>query len=116
MLVVDEAHNFGAEHLSSTLNNAIPYRLALSATLERHGMKEERKSSLITGEKCIEYTLKQAIDNNKLTPYYYYPIVVYLPDDELDEYKQITAQIFKCCSKDENGKLQLSEMGKMLLI
>lgn len=117
VLMVDEAHNFGAEHLSKTLNASIPYRLALSATLERHG-DEEGTEKLFNyfGEKCIEYTLKQAIDNNKLTPYYYYPLVVSLTEDELYEYKKITSQIFKHCSKDKRGKIRISEIGKMLLI
>ncbi len=117
VLMVDEAHNFGAEYLSSTLIPAIPYRLALSATLERHGdLEGTQKLFDYFGEKCIEYTLKQAINSNQLTPYYYYPLVVSLTEDELDEYKRITAQVFKCCSKDKKGKLRLSEMGKMLLI
>ncbi|CAG9607742.1 DEAD/DEAH box helicase family protein [Pseudoneobacillus rhizosphaerae] len=117
LLVVDEAHNFGAKHLSETLNPNIPYRLALSATLERHGDEEgTEKLFKYFGEKCIEYSLKEAIDSNKLTPYYYYPLVVNLTEDELMEYKNLTAQIYKHCSKDKRGKIQISEIGKMLLI
>ncbi|WP_226537435.1 DEAD/DEAH box helicase family protein [Fictibacillus halophilus] len=117
VLVIDEAHNFGANHLSKTLNPKIPYRLALSATLERHG-DEEGTDKLFNyfGEKCITYTLKEAIDNNKLTPYYYYPVVVNLTEKELVEYKNITMQVFKHCSKDKTGKLKLTDTGKMLLI
>lgn len=37
LLVIDEAHNFGAKNLNRALLDNIPYRLALSATLERHG-------------------------------------------------------------------------------
>lgn len=117
VLVVDEAHNFGAQHLSKTLNPRIPYRLALSATLERHGDKEgTQKLKDYFGEKCIEYTLKQAIDNNMLTPYYYYPILVILSEDELEEYNEITRQIMRHCSFDKKGKAILSETAKMLLI
>lgn len=117
VLVVDEAHNFGANHLSKMLNASIPYRLALSATLERHGDEEgTEKLYNYFGEKCIEYTLKQAIDSNKLTPYYYYPIVVNLTEDELVQYKQLTAQVFKHCSKDNKGNMKISSTGKMLLI
>ena len=36
-IIVDEAHNFGAENLRLMLNPKIEFRLALSATLERHG-------------------------------------------------------------------------------
>lgn len=117
VLVVDEAHNFGATNLSSTLNPRIPYRLALSATLERHG-DEEGTAKLLGyfGEKCIEYTLERAIRENKLTPYYYYPVVVHLTDDELSEYKALTKQVFKNCSFDIKGKIKISDYGKMLLI
>lgn len=117
VLVVDEAHNFGATNLSSTLNPRIPYRLALSATLERHG-DEDGTTKLLDyfGEKCIEYTLERAIKENKLTPYYYYPVVVHLTDDELAEYISITKQVFKHCSPDRKGKLKIKEYGKMLLL
>lgn len=117
VLVIDEAHNFGAEHLSKTLTPSIPFRLALSATLERHGDKEGTEKLFdFFGEKCIEYSLKQAIDNGKLTPYYYYPIVVNLTDEELIIYKSLTTQLSKYCTKDKSGKIKISEAGKMLLI
>lgn len=117
VLMVDEAHNFGAELLSKTLNYKIPYRLALSATLDRHGDTEgTEKLYNYFGEKCIEYTLKEAIENNMLTPYYYYPVVVCLSEEELTEYKDITAKVFKHCSKDKKGKISITETGKMLLI
>ena len=70
MLVVDEAHYFGAETLSKSLSDVFTYRLALSATLERHN--DEIGTLLLKqyfGEKCIEYTLKRAIEEKKLTPY-----------------------------------------------
>ena len=38
------------------------------------------------GEKCIEYTLEQAIADGFLTPYKYYPVVLTLDDDELKKY------------------------------
>lgn len=117
VLVVDEAHNFGAPHLSQALNPKIPYRLALSATIERHGDKEgTEKLYDYFGEKCIEYTLEQAIRDNKLTPYYYHPVVIHLDDEELDEYKTITKEVVKHCSTDANGKLIITEYGKLLLI
>lgn len=37
VLIVDEAHNFGAMKISNFLNENYPYRLALSATLDRYG-------------------------------------------------------------------------------
>ena len=117
LLVVDEAHNFGAEHLSKTLLPNIPYRLALSATIDRHGDPEgTQKLYNYFGDKCIEYTLKDAINNGMLTPYYYYPVVVSLNEDELNEYLELTAKISKGLSKDKFGKCKLTEYAKMLLI
>lgn len=117
VLVVDEAHNFGAENLSATLMDNIRYRLALSATIDRYG-DPEGTSKLYDyfGEKCIEYTLKDAIVNKMLTPYYYYPVVVSLSATELEEYLDITAKIKKNVHADQHGKIVLSEYAKMLLI
>ena len=55
LLVVDEAHNFGAEYLSKTLSEKFKYRLALSATINRHN-DEEGTEKLFNyfGDKCIE--------------------------------------------------------------
>jgi superfamily II DNA or RNA helicase len=115
LLMVDEAHNFGAANLSTLLAPHVPFRLALSATIERHGDEEgTEKLYNYFGEKCIKYTLKQAIDNNMLTPYEYHPVVVSLNEDELDEYISITKKIFG--KTDENGKRSFSEYEKMLLI
>ena len=40
LLVVDEAHNFGARSYAKLLDERFTYRLALSATLERHRDEE----------------------------------------------------------------------------
>lgn len=117
LIVVDEAHNFGAENLSQALQEHIPFRLALSATIDRHGDPEgTQKLYDYFGEKCIEYTLKDAINNDMLTPYYYHPVVVSLNNGELEEYVEITNKIRKNIHSDEKGKIQLSEYAKTLLI
>ena len=61
------------------------FRLALSATLERHH-DETGTSALYDffGEKCITFTLDDAIKQGFLTPYYYHPVVINLEPDELD--------------------------------
>lgn len=90
LLLVDEAHNFGSPSLKKRLYSNIEYRLALSATLDRHGDEEGTQAlKNYFGEKCIEYDLSRAIKEKKLTPYYYYPIVVYLDDEEMEKYKEL---------------------------
>ena len=117
LFIVDEAHNFGASNLSNLLNEKFQYRLALSATLERH-QDEEGTNKLYEyfGEKCITYDLERAIIEHKLTPYKYYPIIVSLNDNELNKYYQLTEQIIKEIKKDKNGRLSLTERGKRLCL
>lgn len=117
LLVVDEAHNFGAEHLSKFMTDTFNYRLALSATLERHGDPEgTQKLFDYFGERCITYTLDRAIDEKKLTPYKYYPIIVTLTEDELRKYGELSFEIAKCMIHDKDGKKKLSERGKRLAL
>jgi len=117
LLIVDEAHNFGAERLSSYLSERYTYRLALSATLERHNDAEgtERLYNFF-GKKCIEYTLERAIEEKKLTRYKYFPILTTLNDSELEIYSQLSYEISKCVMVDKRGQAKLTEKGKMLAL
>ena len=117
LLVVDEAHNFGAEYLNKLLSDKFAYRLALSATVERHN-DEEGTAKLFSyfGNKCIEYSLERAIKEGKLSSYKYYPIIVTLTKDELETYQELTREIGKCIIKNKNGKIKLSEKGKILAL
>lgn len=117
LLVVDEAHNFGARSLSRFLDDRFTYRLALSATLERH-RDEEGTAALhnFFGKKCIEYSLKRAIDEGKLTPYKYHPILVHLNDEELQIYEQLSMELSKHVKKGRNGKMKLDSYGEILAI
>lgn len=117
LLLVDEAHNFGSPNLRNKLYPNIEYRLALSATLDRHD-DEEGTDCLKTyfGEKCIQYDLKRAIKEGKLTPYYYYPVVVYLDEDEMEQYRDISYRVSKECHKDKRGDLKITDKGKRLLL
>ncbi len=119
VLVVDEAHNFGATRLKDALINDlshIKYRLALSATLERH---EDPEGTAVLhkyfGEKCIEYDLERAIRENKLTKYNYYPVIVYLTPEELEKYQAYTLKIAQCMYK-KNGRMEITQTGKAYLL
>lgn len=96
LLMVDEAHYFGAEFIRKNLLQNFEYRLALSATIDRHGDEEGTKVLYeYFGEKCIEYTLEMAIEAGMLTKYYYYPIIINLTPEELSLYKELTKKIAK---------------------
>lgn len=117
LLVADEAHNLGARTYQSLLTDRYQYRLALSATFDRY--QDEEGTQLLYdffGRKCIEYTLEQAIAQGMLTRYYYYPVLVYLTEEELKQYEQISVEITKNVKTDKKGKLTLNEKGKQLAI
>lgn len=117
LLIVDEVHNMGAVKYRQYLDEAYEYRLGLSATIDRHHDEEGTKSLFsYFGKKCIEYTLQMAIENGFLTRYRYYPIIVYLTDKELEEYREFSEKIEAGMSFDKNGKPKLTEYVKSLMI
>lgn len=118
LIVVDEAHNFGSLKLAASLPENFPYRLALSATLERHG--DDFGTSLLYsyfGKKSITYSLEDAINAGKLTPYYYHPVTVELTDEELEKYLQLTEKLRRMIGSDDKKAIDdLSDSAKLLLI
>lgn len=117
LLIVDEVHNMGAATYRRYLDETFEYRLGLSATIDRHH-DEEGTQSLFSyfGKKCIEYTLEMAIENGFLTHYRYYPIPVYLMEDELERYRELSEKIESGMVFDKNGKPKLTEYVKGLMI
>lgn len=116
LLIVDEAHNFGSENLGRKLLENADFRLGLSATIQRHN-DEEGTNTLFNyfGDICLEYSLRDAIFNNMLTPYFYYPVIVHLSESELEEYKELTLKIVKSFGS-RNKSNDISESAKHLLI
>lgn len=120
-LVVDEAHNFGATKQRQFMKNIFKYRLALSATLNRHHDEEGTQALKdYFGKFCIDYPLSRAIEEDKLTKYYYYPIVVTLEPDELEAYNEISEKISDIMRKfggsQKGGKKELPDIVETLLI
>ena len=117
LLLVDEAHNFGATRLSRLMTEKYNYRLALSATIDRHNDEVGTKNLYdYFGEKCIEYPLDRAIDEKKLTRYKYYPVITTLNDDEGQIYTDLTIEMGKCITVGKDGKSTLNERGKRIAL
>ena len=51
-----------------------------------------------------------------MTPYYYHPEIVYLTEEELAYYRDISHRISKACRFSKDGRLELTEQAKKLLI
>ena len=114
-LVADEAHNMGAENISLKLPEEAKYRLALSATIERANDPEgtEKIYDYFGKNTCIHFTIKEAINNNFLTPYYYHPVPVYLSEDELVDYSELTKDIIRL---SHNGDLEFRKGSRLELL
>lgn len=115
MLIGDEAHGLGAQHLRNALTQRAGMRLGLSAT-PRRWFDDEGTAAIFAyfGQTCFEYPLEQAI-GRYLTPYRYYPQLVSLTDDEADYYEVLTAQITSLMTKAESDPEVHEQVKKLLL-
>ncbi len=113
LLLADEVHHLGAERSRQNYPPHIPYRLALSATPNRW-FDDLGTAVLRTyfGETVFTFPLEQAIGVS-LTPYYYYPHLVPLTDDEMAEYEMLSVKIARLINNEDDEK---QEALKMLLI
>ncbi|MBN2532981.1 MAG: DEAD/DEAH box helicase family protein, partial [Spirochaetales bacterium] len=95
LLIADEVHNIGAKKIRMMLPDEIKWRLGLSATPERWFDEEgtEKIFEYFGDVLKPEFTLKNAIDSGALVPYYYYPILVELTEEEQAEYFTLSDQI-----------------------
>jgi len=113
LLIADEAHHLGAERSRQNYPQNIPFRLALSATPDRW-FDDVGTAALRAyfGKTVFAFPLEKAIGVS-LTPYYYYPHLVPLTDEELERYEELSAKIARLMNReDEEGQQAL----KMLLI
>jgi superfamily II DNA or RNA helicase len=113
LLIADEAHHLGAERSRQNYPHQIPYRLALSAMPDRW-FDDVGTAALRAyfGETVFAFTLEQAIGVS-LTPYYYYPHLVPLTDEEMDEYEALSVKIARLVNQED---VEMQEALKHLLI
>lgn len=113
LLIADEAHHLGAARSRLHYPENVSFRLALSATPDRW-FDDDGTVALRAyfGETVFAFTLEEAIGVS-LTPYYYYPHLVSLTDDEMVEYETLSLKIARLMSQEDEDK---QEALKMLLI
>ena len=103
---VDEMHHLLAPTISKLLPENTDIRLGLTATLgndyEQEKVKQIKK---YFSDIVFSFTLKDAIENNCLTKYYYYPIFIELTSDEIEDYINLSNKIGKFIHLDENEQL-----------
>lgn len=100
-LIADEAHNASTERVLDVIN-LFKFRLGLSATPRNKwtDINEDRLVNIFGGI-VYSYPLGEAIKNGVLVPYDYFPVTVYLNDDEAASYIELSRKISSVMGRDE---------------
>ena len=109
LLIADEAHNMGAGRILDRLDG-IKYlrRIGLSATPERQFDEKGNRALLEffgcrNDEYTFEFSMQEAINKGYLCRYEYYPHLVQLTDNEMNEYLRISQQLCKFFNHEDGG-------------
>lgn len=94
-LVADEVHRLGSENRQKAFQIKCGSKLGLSATPKRYGDPEGSEAIITFFGGIIQppYTLKDAIDANVLTRYFYDPYTVRLSPDEQEAWNALSDEI-----------------------
>lgn len=109
ILIADEVHNVGApSRLPAFERLSITRKIGLSATPNRaYDQDGTDRVAHIFGETSspftYEFTMKKAIDENRLCHYDYHPRIAYLSEDEMERYVKLTRQIMSLNVTEESS-------------
>jgi superfamily II DNA or RNA helicase len=93
LLIADEVHNLGRKEFINNTPDFFEYRLGLSATPVRQYDEAGTKSLFdFFGQTVFQFTLQEAI-GNCLVEYDYFVHPIYLTDEEMDDWSEMTAII-----------------------
>ncbi|RYE47285.1 MAG: DEAD/DEAH box helicase, partial [Hyphomicrobiales bacterium] len=97
----DECHHHGSQTFATALPAQTKYRLGLSATPE-HYLDVARNARLhaFYGKVVFSYSLAEAIQDEVLTPYEYFPHLVELTSNEADEFVALSAEIGRLTARE----------------
>jgi superfamily II DNA or RNA helicase len=116
LLIVDEAHHQGGRSAQAALPSLARYRLALSATPERHN--DDEGTAFLKeyfGPVVFEYSMGDAIANRHLCEYDYYPRVGELSEEETELYQSLSQKIGAALARgDSIDAADDSILGKLL--
>lgn len=121
ILIADEAHNVGAARVKEAFFNLnIKKRIALSATPNRafdeEGTREIEKLFNDCPPYCYAFTMEQAIKANRLMKYLYFPRIVYLDTEEMNEYQSLTKRLLKYFDSKTKSFKNNTEAKKILML
>ena len=108
LLIADECHSLGARTLKQLFQSEMfGFRIGLSATPDRYldpeGTKFVRAAFNSEPSSTYVYSLRDAIDDGYLVPYYYKPIPFELDEETQNAYVAITDKIRSLSYADEDS-------------
>lgn len=120
LFIADEAHNVGSKSVLNTLHKVdVNKKIGLSATPKRaydpEGTEAMRSFFNDSDPFVYSYSMDKAITNNVLCRYHYYPHLVKLTTEELEEYISLTKRISKLYAFKGNSD-QDNEIAEALLL
>lgn len=121
LFIADEAHNMGGGRIANLLQG-IHYarRIGLSATPSRQyddwGNQKLFDFFGASKEFTFNFPMDKAIEKGFLCRYKYYPHIVSLTEDEMEEYVKISLQLVKMFNFESGGFDKMSEPLKLLLL
>lgn len=120
LLIADEAHNIGSENVRKAFRKLkIKNRIALSATPNRiydqEGTAELESFFNDKAPYVFSFPMSQAIKDNHLMEYCYYPKIAYLNEEEMEKYAEYTKKLINLFD-NESGKFKNEDEATKLLM
>jgi len=120
LLIADEAHNMASRQMKKLLPElSFQKRIALSATPKRQFDEDGNKvlEQFFNSSEPYTYvfSMGRAIREGVLCGYVYFPYVVYLNADEMEEYIRITKKLMKYLNHETGGYYDHPEVEMLLL-
>ena len=120
LLIADEAHNIGSVSVRQAFHRlSIKKRIALSATPNRiydeEGTREIESFFNDTYPYTYRFSMRRAIQEERLMPYRYFPYMAKLEEPEMVEYARITHQLVQLHNASK-GEFSDPERAKRLLL
>lgn len=120
LFIADEAHNIGSKSVRERLNGiALSKRIGLSATPKRVYDPEGTEAMAAFFDDRPPYTysfsMERAITDGVLCQYEYYPHLVSLTSEELEEYAEISKKLARLYSPTSDG-FESNEIAERLLL
>jgi len=120
VFIADEAHNIGSASVLSKLDGIPSHkRIGLSATPKR--IYDPEGSSAMEAffhdkePYTYSFTMERAIEEGILCKYYYYPHIVNLDGDELEEYVEISKRLSKLAAMSSGSSDNQDVIERLLL-